>query len=143
MGTAIDKKLTEAGYKMLGDDESIEKLILNILETGKIRYLKAIPFLIYKHDINIRRIYKADMNTIMSFSAIMIITKRIFQELNINKNLPEHINLKSKEIKTYMEKKLMNYKEFKDEFELQLRNETKPALFIDKQKIYDKIPPKH
>ena len=30
----------------------------------------------------------------------------------------------------------MNYKEFKHEFELQLRNETKPSLFIDKQKIY-------
>ena len=45
----IEKKLTEAGYRMLGDDESIEKLILNILKTGNIRYLKAIPFLIYKH----------------------------------------------------------------------------------------------
>ena len=136
MGTAIEKKLTEAGYRMLGDDGSIEKLIINILEIGNIRYLKAIPFLIYKHDIDIRPIYKAGMDIIMLFSAIMTITKRIFQELDIKKEIPEHISIEPKKAEAYMKKRLMNYKEFKHEFELQLRNETKPSLFIDKQKIY-------
>jgi len=31
----------------------------------------------------------------------------------------------------------LNYKEFRDEFELQLRNDSKPNLLIDKQKIYE------
>ncbi|MEA3379007.1 MAG: hypothetical protein U9Q69_05225 [Nanoarchaeota archaeon] len=136
MGTAIEKKLAEAGYSMLGDNEDIEKLILNILETGNIRYLKAIPFLIYKHDINIRIIYKAGMNVMILFSAIMIITKRIFQELDIKKNIPEYLPIETKKIEACMKKRLMNYKEFKQEFELQLRNETKPSSLIDKQKIY-------
>ena len=136
MGTAIEKKLTEAGYKMLGDDGSIEKLILDILEIGNIRYLKAIPFLIYKRDINTRPIYKAGMDIIMLFSAIMTLTKRIFQELNIKKDIPEHISIEPKKAELYMKKRLMNYNEFKHEFELQLRNENKPPLFIEKQKIY-------
>lgn len=136
MGTAIEKKLADAGYRMLGDDGSIEKLILSILEIGNIRYLKAIPFLIYKHDIEIRLIYKADMDRIRLFSAIMTITKRIFLELNIKKDIPEHISIEPKKAEAYMKKRLMNYKEFKQEFELQLASLKKPELIIDKQKIY-------
>ena len=37
MVTIIEKKLTQAGYSMFGDDESIEKLILDILMTKNIR----------------------------------------------------------------------------------------------------------
>ena len=46
MAIDIEKKLAEAGYKMLGSGESKEGLILSILNRGDIRYLKAIPFLI-------------------------------------------------------------------------------------------------
>ena len=129
MGIAIEKKLTEAGYRMLGDDESIEKLILNILKNGNIRYLKAIPFLIYTHKANCSKIYDSCKNEEL-FNAITAITAKIFNEFNIRGILPEY----AKENKTNLAG--LSYEEFRDEFELQLRNETKPSLFIDKQKIY-------
>ena len=48
MGRILEKKLAEAGYRMLGTAENKEELILDILNTKDYRYLKAIPFLIYK-----------------------------------------------------------------------------------------------
>ena len=132
----IEKKLGEAGYQLLGDSKNIEKLILDILKTENIRYLKAIPFIIYKHHLDINQIYKANKNTKSLFTAIITITKKIFQELNIKKNLLEFIPSNSKDTEIYTKKKLINYEEFKAEFELQLRNSTKPDLFIEKQKIY-------
>ena len=137
MGTAIEKKLTEAGYHMLGDNENIEKLILNILKTKNIRYLKAIPFLIYKYNTPIKLTHKAGKDIMVLFGTIMTITNRIFQELNIKTNIPEHLSIEPKKAKSYMKKNRIDYKEFKQEFELQLKNETKPQLFIDKQKIYE------
>ena len=136
MEIAIEKKLTEAGYRMLGDDESIERLILNILKTGNIRYLKAIPFLIYKHKANTHNIYQlSKTNDIKElFQAILDITFKLFKEFNLP--LPEGIFEGLKGFNKTLATMGLDYKEFRDEFELQLRNETKPSLFIEKQKIY-------
>lgn len=85
MGSTIEKKLTQAGYKMFGNTENTGKLILDILKTENIRYLKAIPFLIYKQDIEIKLLNKADANIKLLFSTILTITQKIFQEFNIKK----------------------------------------------------------
>ena len=122
MGNLIEKKLTEAGFKMLGDN-SIQKLILHILNSENIRYLKAIPFLIYKYKIDFSSLYTTKNKDLLD--SIINTTLKIFNEFDIKRNLP----------KTKLKNKL-NYQEFRDEFELQLRNETKPSLFIEKQKIY-------
>jgi hypothetical protein len=138
MGIAIEKKLTEAGYKMLGDDESIELLILNILKTDNIRYLKAIPFLIYKHKADINSIWKKikSKGDEELFHAIYAITINLFNEFNIKGILPDYDKGEAGKYDKYIRNKDLNYNEFKDEFELQLRTETKPTLFIDKPKIY-------
>ena len=47
MDGEIERKLNEAGYRLLNKDNEIESLILNILKTKNTRYLKSIPFLIY------------------------------------------------------------------------------------------------
>lgn len=136
MGSTIEGSLTTAGYQMLGENKTIEKLILDILESGSIRYLKAIPFLIYKYNIDSRRIYKSDKDKTMLFSMMMDITKKLFQEFGIEKEIPEHIHLEKKELEKLMKKRLINYNDFKEEFELQLKNEKKSELLLDKQKIY-------
>ncbi|MBL7054821.1 hypothetical protein ISS05_03620 [Candidatus Woesearchaeota archaeon] len=141
MEITIEKKLTEAGYRMFGDDESIEKLILNILKTENIRYLKAIPFLIYKHKADISKIHNnSESNEINElFHAIIAIAIKLFNEFNIMGILPEYIEKEYENFEKYPHRMLpsrLDYDEFRDEFELQLRNETKPFLFIEKQKIY-------
>jgi len=121
----IENKLSKAGYQMLGIDESIENLILTILQTKNIRYLKAIPFLIYKHKADLKEIIEKTKNKEL-LSAVLKITKKIFLEFDIKINIPElHTNFKEK----------LAFNEFKEEFELQLNN--KPDLLIDKQKIYE------
>jgi len=121
----IEKKLNQAGYQMLGLDENIEKLILAILKTKNERYLKAIPFLIYKYKPNLKEIIEKTKNKEL-LSSILEITKKIFSEFKIKIEIPLlHIENKEK----------LNYNEFRDEFELQLNN--KPDLLIDKQKIYE------
>ncbi len=124
MATAIEKKLTDAGYRMLGADKSKEKLILSILKTENIRYLKAIPFLIYKYDLDIEELYQKTPKKKI-FSQILAFTRIIFEENNIDKQLPEFSN-----------KGNLDYDEFKQEFELQLARLKKSELIIDKQKIY-------
>lgn len=138
MGIEIEKKLTEAGYKMLGDDESIEGLILNILKTGNIRYLKAIPFLIYKNRIEINDLFKKikDDKTERLFKALIAITIYILDELSIKGIISDYHKSRIKIYSKYIHHINLDYKEFRDEFELQLRNENKPLLFLDKQKIY-------
>ena len=54
----IDKQLKDAGYHMLDSMNNIENLILSILKTKNARYLKAIPFLIYKYKPNIENLIK-------------------------------------------------------------------------------------
>ena len=100
MGLAIEKKLLDAGYKMLGNDETIEHLIQDIL----------------KREL---------------FNTILSITARIFSELNIKKNIPLQVKEESAKKNQYTHKFIPQYQEFKDEFELQLRNEQKPSLLID------------
>ena len=127
MGTAIEKMLTQAGYKMLGDDGRIEKLILDILKTKNIRYLKAIPFLIYKHKANTDRINK-DYKSIEEdklFSAIMAITINLFDEFAIRGILPDHNENEFGKYDIKIRKAGLDYKEFKDEFDVQL-NKARP-----------------
>lgn len=138
MGNAIEKKLNEAGYRMLGDNESIELLILNILKTQNIRYLKAIPFLFYKYNPDTYKIAtlskKNNLNKL--FNAMISITTKISFELDIKNIIPEFTGKSIKEINKIISSSGLNYDEFKDEFELQLRNDNKQSFFIDKQKIY-------
>ena len=122
MVTEIEKKLVDAGYRMLGADESKEKLILSILKTRDIRYLKAIPFLIYNYSLDSNKIYQKTTKKDL-FGQIITFTKRIFKENNMDKALPELSG-----------KGNLNYNEFKQEFELQLMR--KPRLMIEKQRIY-------
>jgi len=129
MERVIEKKLTEAGYRMFGIDENMGELIQSILKTKNIRYLKAIPFLIYKYKPNLENIFKETINKDL-FAAILSISKQIFQESNIEIIIPNDI------IKNYKLKDKLDYNEFKEEFEIQLRNEKKPKLLIDKQQIY-------
>lgn len=134
MAADIEKKLVDAGYKMLGINDDIEKLILDILKTKNARYLKAIPFLIYKYKPDIMRINKSYTDNGL-FNAIIAITMRLFSEFNIAGILPEYaecdIETRSKALKQFS----LDYEEFKAEFESQLGKET-PQLFIEKQKIY-------
>ncbi|MFH1916933.1 MAG: hypothetical protein ABIJ21_06755 [Nanoarchaeota archaeon] len=130
MGIAVEKRLQDAGYRLLGDGDGIESLILDILKSKNSRYLKAIPFLIYKYDLDIssiRKKLKSDEGDI--FRTIVNFTGRIFNELNMRKNVPMF-----RKRNTGRECDL-NFQEFKDEFELQLRNESSPRLLIDTQKI--------
>ncbi len=135
MGGAIGKKLTEAGYKMLGDNQEIEDLILDILETNEIRYLKAIPFLLYKYDSDVHNIYKKTRNKAL-FNALLNFSQRIFFEFGIDKRLPNYAGLDKNLEKDYAEKFNLNFDEFRGEFDIQLRNEIKPPLFLEKQKIF-------
>ena len=52
MGRILEKRLAEAGYRLLGGTENKEELILDLLKTKDARYLKAIPFLIYQYNKN-------------------------------------------------------------------------------------------
>src|SRR3989344_6167169 len=126
MAGEIERKLSEVGYHMLSSNEGIEDLILNILNTKNIRYLKAIPFLIYKYKPDIDNILKKTKENNL-FIEILNISEKIFHELNIKTNFNNIPN---------NNKKNLDYKEFKEEFEMQLRNENRPNLLIDKEKIY-------
>lgn len=131
MGSDIEKKLDEAGYRMLGAQQSKEDLITDILKTKDIRYLKAIPFLIYKYSLNINNIRKKTKD-ITLLDTIINLTSRIFTELNIQNDIKAITDrLKDK----YSEEIEQHYAEFKEEFELQLRMDKKSGLLIDKQKI--------
>ncbi|MEA3514689.1 MAG: hypothetical protein U9R34_04385 [Nanoarchaeota archaeon] len=135
MGLNIENQLADAGYKMLGADEKNEKLILSILNTSNIRYLKAIPFLIYNQNPNLNHIYKRTKSKKL-FCAIISITHKIFSEFKIPTIIPISILSRSMSQADYELKFKLNYSEFRDEFEMQLRNEQKPELLINKQKIY-------
>lgn len=124
MAIDIEKGLADAGYRMFGLDESKEDLILSILNAENMRYLKAIPFLIYSYHLDLERIY-AKTKKKKLFAQIIAITRRIFSEEGISKQLPaidETINF--------------DYSDFKQEFEMQRLSLEKPNLMIEKQKIY-------
>jgi len=128
MVAAIEKKLTETGYRMLSDTR-IEDLVFDILKTQNTRYLKAIPFLLYRYKPDIHNIYKNIENKKL-FHAILDITSKIFLECNIKKQLPKYVGKRDSDL---------NYSEFKDEFELQIRNENNNGLLIDRQKLDEEM----
>lgn len=138
MGLILEKQLSEAGYRMLGDNLKIEKLIIDIIKNRNTRYLKAIPYLIYKNKIDISHILIKNKENLKIFNAILAITAKIFCEFNIRDILPsqyeEDIEYKLKIANKLLDKFQLNYNEFKGEFELQKGR--KSELLIDKQKIY-------
>ncbi len=123
MAGALEKQLSEAGYKLLGESE-IENLILFILEKKDIRFLKAIPYLIYLHKPDIDIVYAKTKHKKL-LGEIIGITRQIFLQEGINRNLP-----------TTDEKTKLSYEEFYGEFNLQKRRSEQPMLLLDKEKIY-------
>lgn len=121
----IEEKLIESGYKLLSPTKKEDKLILEIIKSKNERYLKSIPFLIYKYDLNINDIYEKTKEKLL-FGAIVNITKRIFEEKGIIKSLPNYPH-------NLIEDNL-NYEEFRNEFEMQIY---KPDMIVDKQKIIE------
>lgn len=124
MGRILEKKLAEAGYRLLGTTENKEELILDLLKTKDARYLKAIPFLIYQYNPDLDEIYRKTAHKEL-FGQIIEFTKKIFADNNINRQLPNIIG-----------KSDLNYEEFKQGFDLQRYNAEKPQLMIEKQKAY-------
>lgn len=126
MGSALEKKLADAGYKLSGVETKVERLILGILDSGNMRYLKAIPFLIYSYTLNLDRLYSISEKTKKKklFAQIIGITKRIFLEEGISRELP---NLD--------EPGNFSYDEFKKEFEQQKLSSERPNLLTEKLKI--------
>lgn len=124
MAIDIEKKLSEAGYKMLGADEDKEDLILSILNTEDIRYLKAIPFLIYNYNIDLEKVYFRTKKKKL-LAQIICISRKIFRENKIDNPLPD-----------ISEEGNFNEEEFRQEFEMQKLASEKVNLMVDKQKIY-------
>jgi len=140
MAAAIEKKLADAGYRMLGEDESIEKLICDIICDGDIRYLKAVPFLIYKHRPDIDRIRSRCVGAgkDLLFQAIIAITTRLFVEFKIDGVLPVYLEGGARDGAARFDRLIkqagLDYEEFRGEFEAQSR--AGPSLFVEKQKVY-------
>ncbi|GEM_PF-3349487 len=124
MGRAIEKELAEAGYRMLGLENKREQLILSILGSEGIRYLKAIPFLIYSYPVDLDRVYFRTSKKKL-FAQIIGITRRIFYEGGIRKDLPD-----------IDEPGNLNYEEFRQEFEMQKLSSEKPDFLIERQKVH-------
>ena len=108
MGRILEKRLAEAGYRLLGGTENKEELILDLLKTKDARYLKAIPFLIYQYNPDLDWIYQKTLQKGI-LGQIISFTKTIFAEKNINKQLP---NISGKGD--------LNYEEFKQEFNFEI-----------------------
>lgn len=128
MELAIEKKLADAGYKLFGEREEIIELLLGILKIENIRYLKAIPFLIYTYQPDIPRIYAQTTHKEL-FNEILVVTGKLFRELGIDRTIPTYAASDARIPSR------LPYAEFKEELELQLRNQHRPSLLIDQQKI--------
>jgi hypothetical protein len=124
MGRTIEQQLSHAGYALLGTNE-INELILSLLEKKNTRYLKAIPFLIYIHKPNLDLIFEKTKEKKLLVE-ILAITKKIFQEKKISRELPDFKNNKITH----------DYNEFKQEFALQMHRSAPIKSSIDKEKIY-------
>ncbi len=124
MARTLEQQLSQAGYALLGTTE-IEELILLLLEQNNIRYLKAIPYIIYIHNPNIELILNKTKHR-KKLQEILAITQRIFQEEKITRDLPKLQNSKID----------YNYHEFKQEFKLQMHRSSPIQSMLDKEKIY-------
>ena len=129
MGIEIEQQLAQTGFRMIGTYTEIIQLIVDILDNKNTRYLKAIPYLIYRYKIDTRPIIKNELSR-----AIIAITCQIFREEGITGIIPEDAQEELEEHKETIKRFRLDYNEFKEEFESQSRKE--PPLFIDKQKIY-------
>ncbi len=134
MEIALEKKLSAAGYIMFGESTRIEQLINDILKTDNMRYLKAIPYLIYKYDINISSMLDKSSNREL-FLTILDITALIFNRLHIQKKIIPRSKRGDATLEgRYAQRFAAHQEEFKEEFETQLRNENKQQFLIDTQK---------
>ena len=109
MGMNLERQLAEAGFQIITTSHTNEKLILEILKSDETRYLKAIPFLLYRYELDIEWIYDTTQKKAL-FSQIVGDTLRIFTELGLTKKLP---SLPKTETKTGF-----TYEELRDEFKL-------------------------
>ena len=132
MAGTLEKKLSEAGYRMLGGTE-IEDIILSILEKKDTRFLKAIPYLIYLHKPDLERKYTQTKQKKL-LGAIISITQNIFLHEGIPRDLPNQDEV-TKELSHQKEIKL-DFEEFKGEFKLQRTHSEPSSLLLDKEKIY-------
>ena len=122
MAGALDK-LSEAGYKMLKDNE-IEELILSLLDEGDIRFLKAIPYLIFLYKPDIDKIYhKTKQKRLLE--EIIFIARKIFSKERIEITLPD-----------YKQETKFDFEEFYGDFILQRQRSEPARLLLDKEKIY-------
>ena len=124
MARTLSQKLAEAGYQLLGQHNEIEELILSLLKTKDIRYLKAIPILIETYHPDLQKIMAKTKNK-GPFAEIIGLTRKIFKENGIKIELP-----------AIDKKTSLNYEEFKQEFYVQRRRQEKPALWLDKEKFH-------
>ena len=124
MGGSIEEQLAAAGYQLLGTNKKIQTLILDLLEHQQRRYLKAIPYLIYKYQPSIDEIHAKTTNEEL-FNKLVHITNRIFKEKQIPRTLPAFGPA------TFSNP---HYEEYLQEFELQQRNELSSTPFVDAQK---------
>jgi len=122
----LEKELTDAGIKLFGIKEGKENLILRILETRNERYLKQIPFLLYKYDSDIFYIYKKTSAKEI-FREIVRITNKIFSNNGIRKRY-RYFHFDSNE----KSRKSFNYKEFESEFLTQVKMSD---FLLDKERI--------
>lgn len=106
MGIELERRLAEAGFPMLSTSEDKEELVLAILRSGERRYLKAIPLLLYRYDIDAGRIHEKTEQKAL-FRELVSHTERIFAELGIEKGLPLLPGRPSNELR---------YSELKEEF---------------------------
>lgn len=124
MARALERKLAEAGFEMMGSHNEIEDLILSLLEKKNIRHLKAIPFLIYLHNPDLSQISKKTKQKAL-LGEMITISRKIFKEEGIDQTLP------------LLDRKTnFNYQEFKQEFLLQKNRRESPLSWLDKKKIY-------
>lgn len=128
MVRALEEKLIQAGYQLLGQREGIGELILSILKTKDPRYLKAIPVLTYFHNPNLSELMALTKNKDL-FAEIIGITKKIFTEEGIRKELPPLDKF------PISQKTKLNYEEFKQEFDLQRRRTEQPLLLHEQGKF--------
>ncbi|MBI5388747.1 hypothetical protein HZB01_00025 [Candidatus Woesearchaeota archaeon] len=134
MGAIIEKKLRDVGYLMLGTGQEIEDLIVEIVDGGDLRQLKAVPYLIYRYNADVHPIYARTKRKGL-FSALLNVTHCIFSEFGIGRSsLPKYSGYPESES---LEKEFQtHYEEFKQDFQQQLGMESKKTFSYVKEESY-------